>query len=110
MKKVYGVFHSYVDADVNFSDPVAYFENESDARAFTNKYYNPHIYDKPSDSCCGSLFVREFTVYESIEETPEHKWLSFDGFCADELVTVDDISKREEFWGEGNSIWGGKHT
>lgn len=89
MKKIYAVYHSYLVDRGSASDMIAVFENESDARIFANKYYNAHIYDKKSNLCCGVLSVRTYKMFESLKETPEFKWVDFDGFCADELVPAD---------------------
>lgn len=89
MKKVYIVYHSYVQNGCSFSDSVAIFENKSDALAFAYKYNNPHIYFKPLDFCCGSLYVRENDVYETIKEAPKCEWIDFDGFAPDELIVTD---------------------
>lgn len=50
--KVYNVYHTY-DEDGGFGDAVSCtelvvsFEDEEDAKAFVEKYSNPHIYDRP---------------------------------------------------------------
>ena len=70
---IYNVYHEY-DTDGGFgdaipeSDLVASFAREEDAKAFVEKYSNPHVYDRPyAELWCGKLVVSEAKII-----TPEN--------------------------------------
>lgn len=68
MAKIYQVFHRYA-VDGGFGDAVprediiATFASYEDAKAFTERFSKPHVYDKPYAKLrCGELTVMESDV------------------------------------------------
>lgn len=87
MKKIYQVKHFFT-VDGGFGDAIyneeviMNFECEDDAKAFVEKFANPHIYDHPYDDLsCGELSISEIPLYEEKE------------------LNIDEIDVKEEnYW------------